>query len=344
MSDNFYKAFEDKHRGSRELIKSRLQHYLPFINPLKKCYKTSQTIDLGCGRGEWLELLVDNGGFDAHGVDLDSGMLQVCETYKLQYKQQDALTCLKNLDNESQTIVSGFHLAEHIAFEDLQELIQQALRVLKPAGLLILETPNPENIAVGTADFYMDPTHNQPIPPYLLSFIPEFYGFNRTKIVRLQEDKDLIKNDRITLLEVLKGVSPDYAIIAQKDGPNEMMSLFKSAFKKEYGVSLELLAGNFDRQSQGKSERVEQQLTEITTRAGEAEARTQATTQAAEARIQTAEMKTQAAEAKTQAAEAKAQEAFERLALLIDSKSWKYTAPLRQGIAFAKRIVSRLRR
>ena len=76
MQDNFYRAFEDKHRGSRELIKERLKAYLPFIEPFKNIYKKEElkVLDLGCGRGEWIELVSEN-GFKALGVDIDDGML-----------------------------------------------------------------------------------------------------------------------------------------------------------------------------------------------------------------------------------------------------------------------------
>ena len=174
MIDPFYRAFEDKFRGSRELIKSRLNAYISFILPFKELYENPQAIDLGCGRGEWLELLKEQ-GFDAQGVDLDEGMLTACIERGLKVQLADALTVLRSLPNESQTIVSAFHLVEHIPFSDLQILIQEALRVLKPAGLLIMETPNPENIVVATNNFYLDPTHTRPIPPQLLSFLPEYY-------------------------------------------------------------------------------------------------------------------------------------------------------------------------
>ena len=65
MSDGFYRAFEEKHRGSRELIKSRLRAYLPFVEPLAELDKGAQTIDLGCGRGEWLELMAEIGAVTA---------------------------------------------------------------------------------------------------------------------------------------------------------------------------------------------------------------------------------------------------------------------------------------
>ena len=77
MSSDFYRAFEDRYRGSRDLIKSRLRVYLPFVEPLKALYSDCIAVDLGCGRGEWLELLKEK-GIGAHGVDLDDGMLSAC--------------------------------------------------------------------------------------------------------------------------------------------------------------------------------------------------------------------------------------------------------------------------
>mgnify|MGYP003394717699 FL=1 len=75
-NNNFYRAFEDKFRGSHELIKERLQVYKPFLEVLA-LFDNKQAIDLGCGRGEWLDVLSDE-GFAALGVDLDSGMLEAC--------------------------------------------------------------------------------------------------------------------------------------------------------------------------------------------------------------------------------------------------------------------------
>ena len=74
MSDFFYRAFEDRFRGSRSLISSRLVVYQPFLRPLADTFQTPKALDLGCGRGEWLEVLSDS-GFDALGVDLNEGML-----------------------------------------------------------------------------------------------------------------------------------------------------------------------------------------------------------------------------------------------------------------------------
>lgn len=246
MDKDFYTAFEDKYRGSRELIKTRLSVYLPFVNPLLEAYPDACAIDLGCGRGEFLELLSTN-GFNAEGVDLDKQMLLRAEKLGLNVICANALEYLKALPENSKVVISAMHLVEHIPFSSLQELVHNALRVLKPGGLLIMETPNPENITVGSCAFYTDPTHNSPIPPNLLSFVPEYYGFKKTKILRLQESDKLKSKLRIGLMDVLSGASPDYAVVAQKDGDHKILAHNLQAFSKNYGLTLEQLAVNFHR-------------------------------------------------------------------------------------------------
>jgi len=246
MDPDFYRALEDRFRGSRDLIKSRLQVYLPFIEPLKEAYPDLHSIDLGCGRGEWLEILGEC-GFQAQGVDLNDGMLSACRDLDLKVQTGDALSFLKKLPDDSQVIVSAFHLIEHIPFEDLQEIVKESLRVLKPAGLLVLETPNPENIIVGTSSFYMDPTHTSPIPPNLLAFLPEYYGYHNTKILRLQETPQIRNLENLNLFDVFNGSSPDYAVVAQKCGTKKQLELTKHAFQADYGTTQAQLAMAYDK-------------------------------------------------------------------------------------------------
>ncbi|MCY1395980.1 Chromosome partition protein Smc [compost metagenome] len=245
MTTSFYRAFEDRLRGSRELIKQRQQVYLPFLQPLKQIYAENQALDLGCGRGEWLEVLLED-GFQAHGVDLDEGMLDACQALNLPAELADALTTLESTPDASLSVVSGFHIAEHMPFSSLQTLVAHALRTLKPAGLLILETPNPENLVVGTNNFYLDPTHERPIPHLVLNFLAEHSGFQRTKTLRLQEPPKLATETNLELMHVLGGASPDYAIVSQKAAIDEQLALFDEAFAKEYGLALDMLAWRYD--------------------------------------------------------------------------------------------------
>lgn len=242
----FYRAFEERFYAPRSVIKSLRMQYLPYVSELAKIYPGAPTFDVGCGRGEWLELMQTE-GFNPFGVDLDEGMLSACQEQRLSVAKGDAITYLQKLNDESQAIISAFHVVEHIAFEQLQTLVFEALRVLKPGGLLIMETPNPENIEVATRNFYLDPTHERPVTPMLLGFLPEFHGFARVTTVRLQEKSDIHTREDIKLTDVLTAVSPDYAVIAQKSASVEILNLFSEVFSERRGVDLHNLANRYDR-------------------------------------------------------------------------------------------------
>lgn len=245
MKNDFYRAFEDRFRGSRELILSRLKSYAPLLDCLKTAFQSPSVLDLGCGRGEWLELL-ESFGIKASGVDLDEGMLIPCREQGFDVRNADALDYVSSLPTESVDLVTAFHMVEHIPFEILISLVSEVFRVLKPGGLLIMETPNPENISVASEHFYLDPSHVKPIPSGLLSFIPEFVGFTRTTIIKLQETYSLTDNRFATLFDVLTGVSPDYAVITQKNGDPKVVEIFNKIFSDSTGLSLSAATSSFE--------------------------------------------------------------------------------------------------
>lgn len=245
MEDNFYRAFEDRYRGSREDIKKRLEVYLPFLLPLYEHYPKSPVLDIGCGRGEWLELMEEH-GIEAKGVDVDDEMLKAAKERGFNVEKSEGIDFLKDIPNESLLAVTAFHMVEHIPFERVRMLISEAHRVLVPGGLLILETPNPENFQVAAENFYLDPSHIKPVPSLLLAFATEFYGFKRNKTLRLQESKELFARQDATLREVMVGASPDYSVVAQKDASEEILSLCDTPFFKEYGLSRAELEARFE--------------------------------------------------------------------------------------------------
>jgi SAM-dependent methyltransferase len=242
VNDGFYRAFEDKFRGSREKIKRRVSIYLPFVRPIAERYPGVPALDLGCGRGEWLEVLKD-AGIDSDGVDQDMGMLDGCQALGLTVKHGDALEYLREQPNASRISVSLFHVVEHIPFDMLRTLVAEAKRVLVPDGILIMETPNPENYTVGSCTFYMDPTHRNPLPPPLLAFVPEYYGFERTKVLRLQEDSGTQEKSQFNVEDFLTGISPDYAVVAQVARPvTQGGAAEDDTWEKEYGISFYLMS------------------------------------------------------------------------------------------------------
>lgn len=247
MSDNFYRALEERFRASREEIRARLEGYRPFLSALRQVNPRPKAFDIGCGRGEWLQLLTEE-GLDARGVDLDDSMLAACHERGLQAQNQDALEALQALPDESLDLISAFHVVEHLTFDYLQALLKEAQRTLSAQGLLILETPNAENLIVGTNNFYLDPTHERPVPAIFLEFLCQHSGFAQSKIVRLQEDPALHDPDaHIGMWQVLYGVSPDYAIVARKSLPaGNTKDSFVDLFSKNYGLDLPTLAQRHD--------------------------------------------------------------------------------------------------
>ncbi|WP_343669759.1 class I SAM-dependent methyltransferase [Paraburkholderia heleia] len=348
--DSFYKAFEDRHRGSRELIAGRLQVYLPFIRPLVAQRVDAIALDLGCGRGEWLDL-TSSEGFHAQGVDLDEGMLAACHERGMDVQQRDALDMLRSLPGESVSVVSAFHVVEHISFDDVRELIAEAMRVLVPGGVLIMETPNPENIVVAGSLFYMDPTHRHPLPPPLLSFAAEYARFERVKTLRLQEPESLHDPAAaISLLNVLEGVSPDYSVVAQKGGDELLLASTAPAFEKEYGLTLPALAIRHTQYAEARLLQIEANLRDALARTTLAEDMVgQARDEAQDAQREAHEAQREAHEAQREAheaqregreareglearvlrAEALAHEYFLQLEAVHASTSWRVTAPLR---------------
>ncbi|WP_165786955.1 class I SAM-dependent methyltransferase [Aliarcobacter cryaerophilus] len=320
MNNNFYKSLEDKFRGSRDLIKERLTIYLPFLEVFKNIEQNVNVVDVGCGRGEWLQLLQEN-GIDAFGVDTDEGMLENAKKFGLNVKLIDAIEYLKSLDDESLYAISGFHIAEHLDFELLKELVKESFRVLKPAGLLILETPNPENIKIATCDFYLDPTHIKPIPPNLLSFLPEFYGFKRTKILRLQEDNELKNSDFVSIHKIIQGASPDYAVVAQKSAKTETLELFDEVFAKDYGLQIDTLMSKFEKRLENMQKNINILIT----------SKNHLEEQLAHTNLRSKHLEEQLAHTNHRSNQVELQ-----ILSLLNSKSWKLTAPLRKFADFLR--------
>ncbi len=216
--DVFYRALEDKFRGEHSQIRERLQVYLPFLQEttLQSC--GDPIIDIGCGRGEWLQLLQDK-GYRGLGLDINQVMLEQCQDMGLSVIGRDALSYLESLPDESIGGVTGFHIVEHLPFEYLIQIMAESYRVVRPGGIIIFETQNPHNVLVGSCNFYFDPTHKNPIPPELLQFMAQYSGFGTAQIWPLNpsDNPHVLENSDLAdrFNELFYG-SMDYAVIGIK--------------------------------------------------------------------------------------------------------------------------------
>lgn len=181
--DALYAELEDNFRGSHEEIKERFKAYLPHIKSLV-ITGDMPIVDLGCGRGEWLELLKEE-GYRALGVDNNQVLLDRCRAQGLDVIESDALQYLRGLPDNSLSAITGFHIIEHLQIEVLMSLLDEIVRVLHPGGVVIFETPNPENVLVGSNYFYFDPTHRNPLPSLLMKFLLDARGLHRIEVMNL---------------------------------------------------------------------------------------------------------------------------------------------------------------
>lgn len=213
--EKLYVALEDRFRGSRAEIKERFREYLPYVKD------SAPVIDLGCGRGEWLELLTES-GIAARGVENNPLQVRQCTDRGLEVVEQDLFTYLQSLPDESAGAITGFHIIEHVSFNALVTLLNEVLRVLRPGGVAIFETPNPENVIVGSNYFYLDPTHRHPLPTELMEFLFKNRGFENVEVLMLHPWESGRVPGEGLLAERFNAYfygPMDYAIVGRKVGP-----------------------------------------------------------------------------------------------------------------------------
>lgn len=217
--DGYYRAFEDRFRGSEEVILERLsESYGIFFDSIPKELKKFEVIDIGCGRGELLKLFNER-GMKSLGIDLNESMVKRCVDLGLNAIQGDAIAYLKSLKSSSITGVTGIHIVEHIPFEVLYDLLNECYRVVKPGGFVLFETPNAENLNVGALTFWYDSSHLKPVPPDVLKFAAEYVGFSPVDILRFRPDitdEELPKSTNLVRVYKQLYGPRDYAIIGRK--------------------------------------------------------------------------------------------------------------------------------
>ena len=170
--------FAERFRGGEAEVKAAQRRY---VEDFRGCRRV---LDLGCGRGEFLELMAE-AGIPALGVDLSGDCVALVRAKGLEAEQADLFEYLDGLADGSVDGIFCSHLIEHLTPERLPRLIELVARKLAHNGLLAIETPNPACLAIFATHFYVDPTHVRPVPASLLVFYLEEAGFGGIEVRQL---------------------------------------------------------------------------------------------------------------------------------------------------------------
>jgi O-antigen chain-terminating methyltransferase len=168
-------GFEDQFRGSAEDIRARMSDYVPLFAG------TSDVLDIGCGRGEFLDLLREK-GITARGLDINHEMVEVCRTRGLDVAEGDAVSYLLSLPDASLGGLISAQVVEHLEPDYMIRLLDVAYHKLRPGSRIILETINPACWFAFFQSYIRDVTHVQPVHPETLSYFLTASGFQRVTV------------------------------------------------------------------------------------------------------------------------------------------------------------------
>jgi len=198
---DFYAAFSERFRGPYEVIKERLRVHAETLGAAGG--PPGRLVDLGVGRGEWLELAAE-AGWACTGVDSNSRIVATARARGFDVVESDALAYVATIAPDSLGAVTAFHIIEHLPSPVQLRLFHAVFRALKPGGFLIAEWPNAEHPRVAQYNFWFDPTHQSLLPHELVTFMAEYVGFSDIRITRLDAGK------------VVEAAAMDIAMLARK--------------------------------------------------------------------------------------------------------------------------------
>jgi O-antigen chain-terminating methyltransferase len=206
-----YARFAERFRGSEEYVRNKQTFYVP---QFAGC---AEILDIGCGRGEFLQVMKE-AGITARGIDSDAESVALCRAKGLEAEVADLFTYLSDLPDSALDGIYSSQVVEHLLPERLPELVRLAAAKLRREGVLAIETPNPECLAIFATHFYLDPTHTRPIPPPLMVFYLEEFGFGNVEVHRMSpavESMPALATLPAEFREAFFGAL-DYAVVARK--------------------------------------------------------------------------------------------------------------------------------
>jgi len=217
-----YVGFENRFRGREDAVRAQQESYAVYFK------KGGKVLDLGCGRGEFLELLKKN-GVEAEGLDLNGLMVEACLDKGLNCRQGDIIEGLAARADASLDGVFSSQVIEHLPPASIQRLVQLASAKLGPSGVLILETVNPLSLFALVNIYFLDMSHLTPVHPLAAKFLLETAGFKdvtvrysspleRERLQNLTGADALasVLNRNIDALNDLLFAPPNYAVIGTR--------------------------------------------------------------------------------------------------------------------------------
>jgi O-antigen chain-terminating methyltransferase len=205
-----YVGFEDQFRGSREDIRARLEGYLPIFAG------TTDVLDVGCGRGEFLELL-GAAGVPARGIDSNHEMAEICRARGLDVTEADAVGYLSGLPDASLGGIFAAQVVEHLQPGYLLQFLELAFHKLRPGGRLVLETLNPACWIAFFDSYIRDITHVWPLHPETLKYLVLASGFTRAD---LEYRSPVAPEDRLQPIALRDTSNPQLSDIAEAFNAN----------------------------------------------------------------------------------------------------------------------------
>ena len=193
-----YFWFEGIHRGDRNMIKTRQRQYLEFFGGC------SNVLDIGCGRGEFIELLSEN-GIGGYGVEIEADAVKLSVEAGLDVRQADAFEHLAGLDDDSLDGIFLSQVAEHLTPAQLVELVGLAYRKMKQGANIVIEPPNPQCLLIFASFFYADLSHVQPVHPETMKFLLTSAGFKDADIKLTNPVPRNMRLGKITVPDRLPG-------------------------------------------------------------------------------------------------------------------------------------------
>jgi ubiquinone/menaquinone biosynthesis C-methylase UbiE len=173
--NHFLFALQSKVMDTEAQHVAELQEYVAVIEGLAPPLPGGLWLDLACGRGDWLKT-IRSGGREGIGLESNTAALSHCESLGLNVVGSEPVAYLRDCAESSFAVISAFHILNRYSARSAFELIREAVRVLKPDGVLILESTNPASLVAGAREAWLDPTHLRPMPAFTTEFMLQYFG------------------------------------------------------------------------------------------------------------------------------------------------------------------------